>query len=84
MSVLGESMCVCATKQDKTEPDPEKQIFKRTGQVILPNCLYPVLNIPQKNTHDRLYSKLSRSLSTKDMCNYPKDMCNYPPCIVSM
>lgn len=47
MSVFGKDMCVCATKQDRTETDPEKQIFKMCGQALLPNCLHPVLNFPQ-------------------------------------
>lgn len=35
MSVFGESMCVCATKEDKKAADPEKKIFKRSGQALL-------------------------------------------------
>jgi len=48
MPVFGGSMCVCATKQHKTEADPEKQIFKMSGQALLPDCLYHVLNFPQR------------------------------------
>ena len=48
MSVFRESMHVYTTKQDKTEADPEKQILKRSGRALLPNCFYPVLNFPQR------------------------------------
>lgn len=50
-SVFGEIMSVCTTKQDKTAADSEKAIFKMSGQELLPNCLYPVLNFPQR-IHD--------------------------------
>lgn len=50
MSVFGEITSVCTTKQHKTTADSEKEIFKMSGQDLLPNYLYPVINFARR-TH---------------------------------
>lgn len=79
MSVFRESMHVYTTKQDKTEADPEKQILKRSGRALLPNCLYPVLNFPQRTQETGILLQivvepLYQICATAHPALYPSDL----------